>query len=171
MDYGEYKARRLRNEERMAVMTLDMLSRSFAYQIEQLEGRLKHVKYLKRDKALVGKICMKLVTAALEGSPPDIAAHIIRQSRDFRFGLERISPVRKKEEVVMPLDDEWQFIHICLDSRCAICLKTPGEAQACKVRQLLRRYADEPDPMSAGECGFMGHDLGDSQKLNKQERL
>lgn len=87
------------------------------------------------------------------------------------MGLERRSVVKKMEEVVMPMDDEWQFIHITLDSRCGICLKTSSECRDCKVRALLRRYVDEPEPEISGACGFMGVDLSDSKKLNRQERL
>ena len=174
MDYGEYKKRRLRNEERLAVMQLDMLSRSFDDAARVLGGRLEGVKHYKRDVGLVRAICNKLVRAAIEtapGVPQDIAAQIIRQSRDFRFGLERISPVRKMEECVMTLEDEWKLIHITLDSRCAICLKTGEECRRCGVRALLRKFVDEPEPGSMTECGYQGCGLSDSKKLNKQERL
>lgn len=171
MDYPEYKNRRLRNEERLAVMKLDMLTRSFGEAVCALENRLSGYKYAKRDLNCVLSICKKLVRISLGESPQDIAAQIIRQSRDYCLGLERRSVTRRQEEVVMPLKDEWQFIHITLESRCGICLKTPAECRDCKIRALLRRYADEPEPMIAGECGYMGHDLSDSSKMNKQERL
>lgn len=171
MDYPEYKKRRLRNEERLAVMKLDMLTRSFGEAVCALENRLKGYKYTKRDLCMVVSVCKKLVREALGESPQDIAAQILRQSRDYCMGLERRSVVKKMEEVVMPMDDEWQFIHITLDSRCGICLKTSSECRDCKVRALLRRYVDEPEPEISGACGFMGVDLSDSKKLNRQERL
>ena len=171
MDYPEYKKRRLRNEERLAVMKLDMLTRSFGEAVCALESRLGGYKYAKRDVSCVVGICKKLVREALGECPADIAAQIIRQSRDYCIGLERRSVTRRMDEVVMPMNDEWQFIHICLDSRCSICLKTPTECRECKVRALLRRYVDEPEPEISGACGFMGCDLSDSKKLNKQERL
>lgn len=40
MDYKEYKKRRLRNEERLAVMQIDMLGRSFDDAIRVLGGGL-----------------------------------------------------------------------------------------------------------------------------------
>lgn len=173
MEYKEYARRRLMNHERLAVMTLDMLSRSFAEQVEKLLPRLcaNGVKGIKRDLGMMAHICTRFVKGAMEGCPPDIAAQIIRQSRDFQMALERKSPVRKNEECVMPLEDEWQFVHIALESRCAICLKTGEECTRCGVRRLLRRYVDEPEPQILRECGFMGCDLSDSEKLNKQERL
>lgn len=171
MDYPEYKKRRLRNEERLAVMQLDMLTRSFGEAVCALENRLKGYKYTKRDPNCVLSICKKLVREALGESPQDIAAQIMRQSRDFRFALERISPVRKMEECVMTLEDEWKLIHITLDSRCKICLKTGEECRKCEVRKLLRKFVDEPEPGSLTECGYMGCDLSDSKKLNRQERI
>lgn len=174
MDYLEYKKRRLRNEERLAVMQLDMLGRSFEDAVRALGGRLANVKNVKRDLGMMRYICNRLVRATLEtdpGVPGEIAAHILRQSRDFRFSLERISPVRKMEECVMTLEDEWKLIHITLDSRCGICLKTGEECRRCKVRALLRKFVDEPEPGSLTECGYQGCDLSDSKKLNRQERL
>lgn len=174
MDYSEYKKRRLNNAERLAVMQIDMLARSFDNAIGVLEGRLSGVKGVKRDAGMLRYICRRLVREAIEtapGVPADIAAQILRQSRDFRFGLERISPVRKMEECVMTLEDEWQLIQITLDSRCKLCLKDGEECRRCKIRALLRKFVDEPEPGSLTECGYMGCDLSDSKKLNKQERL
>lgn len=174
MDYPEYKKRRLRNEERLAVMQLDMLGRSFETAVSALGGRFEQVKNVKRDVGMMKYICNRLVRAALEtdpGVPGEIAAQIMRQSRDFRFALERISPVRKMEECVMTLEDEWKLIHITLDSRCKICLKTGEECRKCEVRKLLRKFVDEPEPGSLTECGYMGCDLSDSKKLNRQERI
>lgn len=176
MEWREYAKRRLSNDERLAIMEMDMLSRSFAAAMAVLEPRLTAggVKGVKRDMGMLKHICERMLKEALNcqpGVPEEIAAHIVRQSRDFRFALERIAPVRKQEEVVMPLKDEWQFIQIVLESRCAMCLKTPGEVRACQLRALLRKYADEPQPGSMCDCGFMGHVLGDSSKLSKQERL
>lgn len=174
MDYAEYKKRRLSQAERMAVMQLDMLQRSFNDAVNALSDRLAGVKGVKRDIGLLNYICRRLVKEALTaapGAPEEIAAHILRQSRDFQFELKRISPVRKMEECVMPLEDEWNFVHIALDSRCGLCLKTGEECRKCKLRGLLRKYVDEPEPGSMTECGFMGCDLSDSKKLNKQERI
>lgn len=174
MDYGEYKKRRLRNEERLAVMQLDMLGRSFQDAVHVLEERLKNVKGVKRDVGMMKHICKRLVHEALNtdpGVPEEIAAQIVRQSRDFRFGLERIAPVRKMEECVMTLEDEWKLIHIALDSRCSICLKMGEECKRCGVRALLRKFVDEPEPDIMTGCGYQGCGLSDSKKLNKQERL
>ena len=176
MEYEEYAKVRLRNEERMAVTEMDMLGRSFEAAVNALAPRLeaKGVKGIKRDIGMLRHICKRIVRETLEtapGVPAETADHLIRQSRDFRFALERISPVRKQEEVVMTLEDEWQFIQITLESRCAMCLKTPGEVRSCQLRKLLRKYADEPKPGAMTECGFMNHILGDHAKLNKQERL
>lgn len=171
MDYKEYKAKRLTNEERLAIMSVDMIARSFEHNVGKLGRRLEGTKNVKRDLGMIRYICDRLLRAALGDSPQEIADHLIRQSRDFILGLERVSPVRRTEEVVMPLEDEWQFVHICLESRCGICLKTGEDCRRCGVRKLLRKYVDEPEPGSLTECGFMGCDLGDSKKLNKQERL
>ena len=174
MDYGEYKKRRLRNEERLAVMQLDMLGRSFEDAVRVLEGRLSKVKGVKRDLGMIRYICKRLVRETLEtdpGVPSEITAQILRQSRDFRFGLERISPVRKMEECVMTLEDEWKLIHITLDSRCSLCLKSGEECRRCEIRSPLRKFVEEPEAGMLMECGFQGCELSDSKKLNRQERL
>lgn len=173
MDWAEYAKRRLTNEERAAVMHLDMLSKSFEYCVDKLARRLGGYRYTKRDLGMMRSTCRRVVEAALGENPEDLAKQILRQSRDFRLGLERISPVRKAEEVVMPLEDEWQLIHICLESRCGMCLMTEGECRTCRVRALLRRYCDEPEPGSLRGCGYQGCDLsdGDRKRMNRQERL
>ena len=173
-DYQVYKKRRLRNEERLAVMQIDMLGRSFEDAVRALSDRLARVKGVQRDLGMVRWVCRRLVHEALNtdpGVPEEIAAQIVRQSRAFRFGLERISPIRKMEECVMTLEDEWNMIQIVLDSRCGLCLKTGEECSRCGVRKLLRKFVDEPEPGVLTECGYMGCNLSDSKKLNKQERL
>ena len=85
--------------------------------------------------------------------------------------MERISPARKMEECVMTLEDEWNFIQIVMDSRCKLCLKIGEECRRCRIRKLLRKFVDEPEPGSLTACGYMGCDLSDNRKLNRQERL
>lgn len=174
MDYGEYSKRRLKNEERMGVMMLDMLTRSYGDAVNALGDRLKDVKYVKRDSALLSSICKRLIKAVFEtapGTPADLAAQIIRQSRDFHLVIERKAVVRRQDECVMPIADEWQFVQITLDARCSICLKDDRQCRECGVRKLLRRYLDEPDPGCLSGCGYSGVKLSDSKQLNKQERL
>lgn len=173
MDWEAYKRRRMNNEERAAVMHLDMLSRSFEYCLGKLAGRLAGYRYLKRDAAMVKSVCGRLRDAALGENPGELEQQIVRQSRDYRLGLERVSPIRRAEEVVMPLEDEWQLIHICLESRCGLCMMTAGESATCKIRALLRRYCDEPEPGMLRGCGYQGCDLSDGSRtrMNKQERL
>ena len=171
MDWKEYSKRRLREEERIGVMRLDAITRSFEAALEPLQGKLAGEKYLKRDVACAKKLIGKIRDAALKEVPQDARDVLLRQSRDYIVTVAKVQIERHMDEVVMPMKDEWQFVHIVLDSRCKICMATPGEARACEIRALLRRYTDEPEPLSAGECGFMGCDMGDSAKLNKQKRL
>lgn len=172
MDWKEYNKRRLREEERLGVMRLDAITRSFEAALEPLRGgKLAGEKYLNRDVACVKRIIGKIRDAALKEVPQDARDVLMRQSRDYIVTVAKIQVQRQMDEVIMPMADEWQFVHIVLDSRCKICMNTPGEARACGVRALLRRYTDEPEPLSAGDCGFMGCDMDDSKKLNKQKRL
>ena len=171
MDWKEYSRRRLREEERIGVMRLDAITRSFEAAVEPLHGKLAGERYVKRDVACAKKLIGKIRDAALKDVPEDQRAVLMRQSRDYIITVAKIQVQRQMDEVIMPMDNEWQFVHIVLDSRCKICMATAGEARACGVRALLRRYTDEPEPLSAGECGFMGCDMGDSSKLNKQKRL
>lgn len=171
MDWAEYNKRRLRNEERLAVMQMDMLERSFDAALDTLSDRLSGVKGVKRDRGMIKFICRRLLEAALGDCPEDLAAQILRQSRDYCLGLERKSVTRRQEECVMPLCDEWQFIHIALDARCGLCMLDEAGCRACGVRQLLRRYCDEPEPGSLTACGFQGCDLSDHKRIGRQERL
>ena len=173
MDWAEYNRRRMSNEERAAIMHLDMLERSFGYCVEKLNRRLSGYKWARRDLGMMRSACRRVTEAAMEGCEDSMAAQILRQSRDFRLGLERTGPLRRSEEVVMPLEDEWQLIHICLESRCGLCLMEEGEVKQCKIRALLRRYCDEPEPGTLRGCGYQGCDLSDGsrQRMTKQERL
>ena len=97
MEYKEYAKKRLRNEERIAVMTLDMLSRSFAEAVEALIGRIGQMPGFKRDLGMMRHICQRFVKEAVKDNPQELAEHIIRQSRDFIISVERRSPVRRME--------------------------------------------------------------------------
>ena len=171
-NWDEYSRRRLSNEERVAIMTIDLLTRSWEHSLSKLRGRLGEYKNLKRDLGFIKYSARKIIEAALEGTEDDIAAHLVRQSRDWRLGLERVGPTRRQEEVTMPLEDEWQMIHIVLESRCGLCMMTDGEARMCKIRKLLRKYCDEPEPQLLHGCGYQGTDLNDNVKaINRPERL
>lgn len=170
MPEKDYWKSRLNGEQRQALMNIDMLTRSFEVCAEALKGRVGDYKYLNRDIKLMRSVAQRILKLALDGLPDDTAATILRQSRDFRLETVRISPVRRGEEVVMPMEDEWQFVNIVLDSRCATCLKTSGECRSCGVRKLLRQYADEPDP-GLRDCGFQGCEISQSSRLNEQKKL
>lgn len=170
-EYRQYARRTLRNEERQAVMHLDMLAASFFTAVERLGARLAGVKGVKRDVGMLRWICQRLVKEALRESEPDVAAQILRQSRDWELGLQRRQVVKKHDEVVMPLEDEWQFVQIVLDSRCRLCLNDEAACRGCGIRKLLRRYADEPEPGAMTPCGYMHTEMGDNKKMNRQERL
>lgn len=170
-EYKAYAAKRLRPEERNAIMHLDMLNRSFKMAVCDLSKRLEGYKYLKRDIGACSSACRRMIEYATQNCDAEFIAQLLRQSRDYTIGLTRIAAARPEEECVMPLSDEWQFVSIVLDSRCSMCLKSGVESRQCKVRKLLRKYADEPDP-GAMACGYAGCQLStDTNKINKQEKI
>lgn len=171
MDYQEYKRRRLKGEERLALMQLDMLARSFDAAANDLKDRLAGYKWMKRDLGLMRRTCMHLMEEAVRDVPRDALELVLRQSRDYRLGLVRWSPIRREEEIVMPLSDEWQFVDIAMSERCATCLKTEAESKACELRALLRRYVDEPDPEFMS-CGYVGMQVGECKgRMNKPKKI
>lgn len=133
-DYKDYAARRLRPEERRGIMHMDMLSRSFRLAACDLGKRLAGYKYLNRDLGMMQSVCRRLIARAMENVDPEMRAQVLRQSRDYALGLERIAVARREEEVVMPMQDEWQFISVVLDARCAVCLKGGAESRQCRGR-------------------------------------
>lgn len=165
-----YFKNRLRPQERLGVMHMDMLGRSFNVALKDLGSKLDGYEGLDEDVETMRSICRRMVDYALKDQPPETADIILRQSRDFWINLERRSPVRKEQEVVMPISDEWQFVNVVLESRCHLCLKTAAEAANCPVRALLRKYADEPDP-GFGNCGYVGCTVGNNASANAQEAI
>lgn len=166
---GYFKTR-LRPEERQGVMHMDLLTRSFNAAVKDMGAKLEGYLNLEAEIEAVRTICKNMVEYALKDQPPDMADIILRQSRDFVISLERRSPVRKEQEVVMPISDEWQFVNCVLESRCRICVKTAAEAAACPVRRLLRKYSDEPES-GWGNCGFTGCAVGQNDSTNEQEPI
>ena len=165
-----YFKTRLRPEERMGVMHMDMLGRSFNVALEDIRGKLEGYEGLEQDVETMRGICLRMVEYALKDQPPETASLILRQSRDFTIGLQRRSPVRKELEVIMPISDEWQFVQAVVESRCSICLLSATDAAKCPVRALLRRYSDEPEPGFAA-CGFIGCKVGQNDSANAQEAI
>lgn len=168
-----YDPNRIRSDERIAIMALDMLGRSFDYQVKKITPRLERggYKYVKRDVGLMKAAFNRIRNEALKGVDAQMQAHINRQSRDYEIRAVQVSVTKYTESVVMPLKDEWQFVQIVVESRCKLCLNTGKECKECGVKALLRRYVEEPDHGMLTECGFQGCELSDSKKLNKQERL
>lgn len=168
-----YDPNRLRSEERIAIMALDMLGRSFDYQVKKITPRLERGGYkcVKRDVGLMKAAFNRIRNEAMKGMDEKMQAHINRQSRDYEIRAVQVSVTKDPESVVMPLKDEWQFVQIVVESRCKLCLNTGKECKECGVKALLRRYVEEPDHGMLTECGFQGCELSDSKKLNRQERL
>lgn len=162
-----YFEKRLRPEQRLGIMHIDMLSRSLQAAVDDLGNKLDGYENLEGDIKTVEDIYRRMVAYALKDQPKDTASIILRQSRDFTISLERRSPIRKEQEVVMPISDEWQFVNIALESRCRMCLMSAPEAQHCPVRALLRKYADEPEPGFAA-CGYIGCVVGQNDSANEQ---
>lgn len=170
-DYRDYAARRLRPEERRGIMHMDMLSRSFRLAACDLSKRLEGYRYLNRDLGAVESACRRMIEYAAQGTDRGALEQVIRQSRDYALGLERIAAVHKEEECVMPMSDEWQFVSVVLDAKCSMCLKSGAESRQCRVRALLRKYADEPEPGALG-CGYAGCQLSnDGDRINRQEKI
>ena len=102
-DYKDYAARRLRPEERRGIMHMDMLSRSFRLAACDLGKRLEGYRYLSRDIGMMQSVCRRLIEHAMENVEPEMRAQVLRQSRDYTLGLERIAAARREDEVVMPI--------------------------------------------------------------------
>lgn len=173
MDYQEYRRRRLNTEEREAILRLDMLGRSFGVAVDKLEGRLKGVKNVKRDLGMMKYILRHLLEGATEDVPADQLEQTLRQSRDYRLNIERVSVQRPHEECVMPIEDEWQFVSLALEARCQMCLPSARDAKECRLRAMLRRYVDEPDPGCLTGCGYcrVRLDPDHGGRMNKQKTV
>ena len=168
-----YDPNRFRGEERIAIMALDMLGRSFDYQVKKITPRLERggYKYVKRDIGHMKAAFTRIRNEAMKGMDEKMRQHINRQSRDYEIRAVQVSVTKDSESVIMPLEDEWQFVQIVTNRECAICLKDGAECRDCEIRKLLRRYVEEPEAGMLMECGFQGCELSDSKKINKQERL
>ena len=170
MSWEDYKRSRMSGMQRQGIMMLDMLTRSFDASVEVLEERLGGYKYARRDIGAVRSAIKRLREAAREGVEEDVRRTILRQSRDFRLGLERMSPIDRKQEMIVSMEDLWQMVNLAVEERCSMCMKTDAEARACPVRKLLRRYTNEPEP-GMSSCGYMGSAMsGEVKHLNTQER-
>lgn len=169
VSWEDYKRSRMSGMQRQGIMMLDMLTRSFDASVEVLEERLGGYKYARRDMGAVRAAIKRLREAALEGVEEDVRRTILRQSRDFRLGLERMSPIDRKQEMIVSMEDLWQMVNLAVEERCSMCMKTDAEARACPVRKLLRRYTNEPEP-GLSSCGYMGSAMsGEVKHLNAQE--
>ena len=169
MSWEDYKKSRMSGMQRQGIMMLDMLTRSFDASIDVLTDRLGAYKYARRDVGAVKAAIKRLREAALEGVEKDVRQTILRQSRDFRLGLERMSPIDRKQEMIVSMEDLWQMVNLAVEERCSMCMKTDAEARACPVRKLLRRYTNEPEP-GLSSCGYMGSAMsGEVKHLNAQE--
>lgn len=159
MNWSDYNARRLREEERRGVFALDQLTRSFETACKRLENRLKNYRYYKRDIGMIQSACKRLYIEAVKGVDPELLMQIERQSRDYVLDSVRKTVVPPDEVVVTTADIE-TLLNLVLDSHCAMCMLEGSDAQGCKVRRLLRKFTDEPDP-GFMSCGFVSRRMND----------
>ena len=162
MDWKDYNAHRLREEERRGVFALDQLTRSFETACRRLENRLKGYKYCRRDIGMIQAACKRLYIEAVKGVDPELLTQIERQSRDYVLDSVRKTVVPPDEVVVTTADIE-MLLNLVLDSHCAMCMLESGDAKGCKVRRLLRKFTDEPDP-GFMPCGFVSRRMNDKSE-------
>lgn len=170
-EWAARKARSLDSLERSGLMDIDMVYRSFENALDRLSAKLADYKWLNRDRGMIRSTCERIIKHVQSKSDPDQFEHTVRQVRSFRITHERTAEPRRGEEVVMPVEDEWQFVSICLESRCQLCIKTGGECDQCKIRKMLARYVEENDP-GYMDCGYKMTELDRESKkhgFNKQE--
>lgn len=165
MDWKDYNARRLREEERRGVFALDQLTRSFETACHRLEGRLKGYKYYRRDVGMIQAACKRLYIEAIKDVAPELLVQIERQSRDYVLDSVRKTVVPPDEVVVTTVDIE-TLLNLVLDSHCAMCMLEGSAAKSCKVRRLLRKFTDEPDP-GFMPCGFVSRQMNDERGNEK----
>lgn len=159
MNWKDYNARRLREEERRGVFALDQLTRSFETACHRLEGRLKGYKYYRRDVGMIQAACKRLYIEAVKDVDPELLMQIERQSRDYVLDSVRKTVVPPDEVVVTTADIE-TLLNLVLESHCAMCMFEGSAAKGCKVRRLLRKFTDEPDP-GFMQCGFVNRKMND----------
>ena len=162
MGWKDYNAHRLREEERRGVFALDQLTRSFETACKRLENRLKSYRYYKRDIGMIQAACKRLYIEAVKDVDHELLLQIERQSRDYVLDSVRKTVVPPDEVVVTTADIE-TLLNLVLDSHCAMCMLEGGEAKGCKVRRLLRKFTDEPDP-GFMPCGFVTRRMNDKSE-------
>lgn len=91
----EPRKKRLNTEERQGVMTLDLLTRSFDAAMGFLDKRFADYKYMKRDLGLIKSALHSLLNHLAKTVDADSIEVCRRQSRDYRIGLERWTPVKR----------------------------------------------------------------------------
>lgn len=160
--WSDYNAHRLREDERRGVFALDQLTRSFETACRRLDGRLKGYRYYRRDIGMVQAACKRLYIAAVKDVDPALLMQIERQSRDYVLDSVRKTIVPPDEVVVTTADIE-TLLNLVLDSHCAMCMTEGSAARGCKVRRLLRKFTDEPDP-GFMPCGFVARKMNDNKK-------
>lgn len=159
-------------EERQGIMQLDMMMRSFNTAFGRLENRMKGYKYTARDLGMINGALKRMLHYLHGTMGEDISDIINRQSRDYRLTVERWTPVRRQEEVVMPLEDEWLLINLALKERCNICVLSGRKCRECNLRRLLNKYLSEPEGSKFEDCGFKSTELyADEKRMNKHREL
>lgn len=169
----EQKKKRLTADERQGVMMLDMLTRSFDAAMVNLQQRTADYRYLKRDLGLMRGAMRRMLNHIKATTDEDGFATCRRQSRDYRIGIERISPVKRPQEVVMLAEEEHMLFGLALEERCKTCLKSGREYRQCELRKLCLKYLDVPESDSRyDECEMAGCEINPTPgRYNRPKEL
>ena len=165
--------KRLNNDERQGVMTLDMLTRSFDAAMGFLDRRFADYKYLKRDLGLLKSALHSLLNHLAKTVDADSIEVCRRQSRDYRIGIERWTPVKRPSEIGMSAEEEHMLFRLALEERCKTCLKSGREYKECELRRLCLKYLEVPEDEGIYEgCEFAGYEINPApERYNKPKEL
>lgn len=165
--------KRLTADERQGVMTLDMLTRSFDSAMGLLERRFADYRYLKRDLGLIKGALHRMLAHLARTVDADSIEVCRRQSRDYRIGIERWTPVRRQDEVVLLAEEEHMLFRLALEERCKTCLKSGREYRECELRRLCLKYLQTPETGDRyDECEFAGYELNPApERYNRPKDL
>lgn len=165
--------KRLNTEERQGVMTLDMLTRSFDAAMGFLDKRFADYKYLKRDLGLIKGALHRMLAHLARTVDIDSIEVCRRQSRDFRIGIERWTPIKRPNEIIMLAEEEHMLFRLALEERCKMCLKSGREYKECELRRLCLKYLQAPEDEGVYEgCEFAGYELNPApERYNRPKEL
>lgn len=158
---------RARQEERVALMGLNVILDSIGKHSKPLEGRMAHDAYALRGLRAAETSIKRALTAVMDTMEQESLEYIVKNSRIHEVVVRPRQIVKDPSWMYAKTSDMEVVLAAAMESECDLCMRDGGAVKRCKLRKAMLNLVDEPEADFG--CGYRMGMQKDAPKRAEKE--